>query len=923
MSKKRRWKYGMLAAVLTASVCVQSIGVLAENAAEDPYGIQTQANEEVLGKPENISVQSENGKKLMLTWDSVKGASTYILFRSEDQGEKKNWTQIGSTNDPFYEDQAEWGKTYFYQIQSAYYDAEHNQWLGGGYSDPVSGELSVAVISNVTASVSGTSVKLAWSSEGAADVFGILRSEDKDGSYQWITAVSGNEYTDSVSETEKTYYYKIYAAADMGNGWENGEKSEPVEVYVENPYKMNAPQNVRISNTNDKGLTILWDGDKNATAYVIYRLEADGSWKWLNVTSACDLFDDSVKMGETAVYKVQSMRYADGKWENGPMSDAAEKQMIPAAPVNLSASAGSGNQAVNISWTPAGTAGLYGILRSDSPDGDYTWIGASQSNHFTDAGLTSGKSYYYKVYAAVCINDVWYNGEDSAPVKGGILEAPVNVVAEGESLTVLRLSWDAVTDAIGYMIWRLDDNGNWQPVGTANQTEYIDTGLNGYRSYQYKIQSLSYSNGVWGYGGFSEAVSGQPEVGKVQDVTASPDKNWYYGIHVGWRALHGVSCYGIMRAEHGTNDYQWIAMTSASEFLDLSGNASHQYDYKVYAAYYDGVWHNGANSDAATAAVREWNGAPAISDVQVQYVNGDGYLVTCTVASPNRIASVVFPSWTSANGQDDIVWKYGTVNGNQVSCWIYPKEHGYQIGQYETCIYAYDTNGKYSGTWAGADVPVYNRGTMTGWYDTNSTSGERYYLNKGQAVTGWHYVGGLKFYFYSNGTLCQNVDSLIGVQKNYKIKVNKQANCVTIYASDGANGYVIPVKSMLCSTGDDTPLGTFYTPAKYRWQGMFNGTYAQFATRLTAGQGFLFHSITYSQRGNNHSLLTEGYNGLGVTRSAGCIRLLCGEAYWIYTRCPIGTQVEVYNSSTPGPFYRPVLVPIPGNQNYDPTDPFL
>ena len=155
------------------------------------------------------------------------------------------------------------------------------------------------------------------------------------------------------------------------------------------------------------------------------------------------------------------------------------------------------------------------------------------------------------------------------------------------------------------------------------------------------------------------------------------------------------------------------------------------------------------------------------------------------------------------------------------------------------------------------------------------------------------------------------------------IKVNKQANCVTIYASDGAKGYVIPVKSMLCSTGDDTPLGTFYTPARYRWQAMFNGTYAQFATRLTAGQGFLFHSITYSQKGNNHSLLTEGYNGLGVTRSAGCIRLLCGEAYWIYTRCPIGTQVVVYNSSTPGPFYRPVLVPIPANQNYDPTDPTL
>ena len=51
---------------------------------------------------------------------------------------------------------------------------------------------------------------------------------------------------------------------------------------------------------------------------------------------------------------------------------------------------------------------------------------------------------------------------------------------------------------------------------------------------------------------------------------------------------------------------------------------------------------------------------------------------------------------------------------------------------------------------------------------------------------------------------------------------------------------------MLTSVGDDTPLGTFYTPEKYRWRLMVNDTYTQYATRLTAGQGFLFHSITYA-----------------------------------------------------------------------------
>ncbi len=104
---------------------------------------------------------------------------------------------------------------------------------------------------------------------------------------------------------------------------------------------------------------------------------------------------------------------------------------------------------------------------------------------------------------------------------------------------------------------------------------------------------------------------------------------------------------------------------------------------------------------------------------------------------------------------------------------------------------------------------------------------------------------------------------------------------------------------------------------------MINGTYAQYATRLTAGQGFLFHSITYESM-NNRTLLTIGYNNLGINRSAGCIRLVCGEAYWIYTRCVIGTQVTIYNDiSTPGPFDRPTVIPIPANQRWDPTDPNL
>ena len=66
----------------------------------------------------------------------------------------------------------------------------------------------------------------------------------------------------------------------------------------------------------------------------------------------------------------------------------------------------------------------------------------------------------------------------------------------------------------------------------------------------------------------------------------------------------------------------------------------------------------------------------------------------------------------------------------------------------------------------------------------------------------------------------------------YLVKVNRAANCVTVYGKNENGDYVNPIKAMTCSTGkniDDTPLGTFRTTAKYDWCLMVDGTYSQYA----------------------------------------------------------------------------------------------
>ncbi|MDD4370876.1 MAG: L,D-transpeptidase [Anaerostipes sp.] len=153
----------------------------------------------------------------------------------------------------------------------------------------------------------------------------------------------------------------------------------------------------------------------------------------------------------------------------------------------------------------------------------------------------------------------------------------------------------------------------------------------------------------------------------------------------------------------------------------------------------------------------------------------------------------------------------------------------------------------------------------------------------------------------------------------YWIKVNKQANVATAYKL--VNGKYKPVKAMLVSCGgSNTPSGTYYTPAKYRWKTLMGPSYGQYSTRITGG--ILFHSVWYYSH-SKASQATKEFNKLGKTASHGCVRLSVADAKWIYDNCPIGTKVTIYSSSNPGALGKPKGIKVSTSRKmyWDPTDP--
>lgn len=161
-------------------------------------------------------------------------------------------------------------------------------------------------------------------------------------------------------------------------------------------------------------------------------------------------------------------------------------------------------------------------------------------------------------------------------------------------------------------------------------------------------------------------------------------------------------------------------------------------------------------------------------------------------------------------------------------------------------------------------------------------------------------------------------------QKEYKIMVNRAANCVTVYEKDAFGAYSIPVKAFVCSCGregHETPLGTYRTSNYYEWRLMVDGTYGHYAVRFN--RGIMFHSVPYYTP-NAGDLEWEQYNLLGEAASLGCVRLACADVKWIYDNCKQGTEVTVYDDAqNPGPLGKPEEVKLATEHPYktwDPTD---
>lgn len=271
---------------------------------------------------------------------------------------------------------------------------------------------------------------------------------------------------------------------------------------------------------------------------------------------------------------------------------------------------------------------------------------------------------------------------------------------------------------------------------------------------------------------------------------------------------------------------------------------------------------------------------------------------TIVICNPSSTSNLRFAVWSDVNGQDDLYWYTASKGtGGKWTATVNSNNHK-DGGNFKLHAYAGSSTCLNTSTFT---IPA-SEMAKNGWY-YETLNGKTYKL------------------YYINDVLQKDVSGVIGRQSSYKAEVNRTTCTVTIYAKDGANGYIIPVKVFACSVGlpsTPTPTGTYYTSVKYRWHELMGPSYGQYCTRIVGE--VLFHSVAGSNM-TSYNLSATEYNKLGSPASHGCVRLCVRDAKWIYDNCSLGMETRIYDSSYPGPFGKPATIKIPASQNWDPTDP--
>ena len=342
-----------------------------------------------------------------------------------------------------------------------------------------------------------------------------------------------------------TYYYRVSAINDAGEGALSDEVSETVPVSTPS-----APLNVSVVHQAAQSRNfVVWSEVAGATQYRVYWGRAagiTGASMQLPPTTTTGSEHMGVTAGSVYYYRVSAV----GAGGEGPLS-VEVSITVPVTPPDVPSNVAvihQASQARNrVSWDAVAGATGYRVYWDTAAGvtASGMQLSPTSSTQHGHTGLVPGSSYYYRVSAVSGGSEGPLSAEVSVTVPGPVQPPPNVAVVYQSSQVRNHVTWDAVASATQYRVYWNTVAGvtsSSMQLSPTARTEYGHTGLTPGSSYFYRVSAV--------VGGSEGPLSAEVSVAVPAPVPAPLNVSVVYQPaqtrnYITWNSVSGATQYRV------------------------------------------------------------------------------------------------------------------------------------------------------------------------------------------------------------------------------------------------------------------------------------------------------------------------------------------------------------------------------------------
>ena len=480
------------------------------------------------------SIVSTNEKTLTIKWNKITGAYGYRIKRSTDEdGTYKVVKTIKSGNTTSYKDTSvKAGKTYYYTVETMVKTGDNICYSGDSAS--VEGRTAKKAKIKYAVSNGSNQIEVNWGAVSGAYGYRIKRSTSKNGTYKVVATLKGKNnttYQDKKLKTAKTYYYKIETINKV-----NGKKGYSGNSAAVSAKTLKTTSITAVKATGSTSVRLEWKAVDGASGYQIYRSTSkDSGYKKVGQVKGKNTKkyeDKTLEAGKTYYYQVRA--YKSNSAKNGVASFSKAQKAWTIKQVVFSQITSDSKNQVTLGWKKVSKAQGYDIYRSDKSNSGFEKIASISSGStltYTDKGVKSGNTYYYKIAATYKIKGSAGRGSYSKVTEVAVLkQGSISSITLGDN-NVLNISWNSVANASGYeLAGAVSEKGTYTTLQTSGATSFTHSNLVQGTTYYYKVRAYKdLSNGIRMYGPWSavKAKAAAHEIMGTSSVTVDQMVSYY------------------------------------------------------------------------------------------------------------------------------------------------------------------------------------------------------------------------------------------------------------------------------------------------------------------------------------------------------------------------------------------------------------